>query len=101
MLLSSQNKVSRAGSNCIKKMQINWESFAIVGDKRFHVEIRAFLMTCSFDLFLTCLLDLVSKMFRSVSCFVTIINFNDEKGNLKHYFSKDSYLKILTLAYTA
>ena len=33
----------------------------------FHAEIRVFLMICLFDLFLTCVLDLVSKTFSSVS----------------------------------
>ena len=35
-----------------RKMQINWESFVIVRDKKFHVEIRVFLVTCLFDLIL-------------------------------------------------
>ena len=43
------------------------KSFVIVRDKKFHVELRAFLITYLFDLFLTCLLDLVRKMFSSVS----------------------------------
>ena len=67
MLLSTQNKAFRADLDFIKEIQINWESFVIVRDKKFHVELRAFLITCLFDLFLTCLLDLVSKMFTSVS----------------------------------
>ena len=67
MLLSSQNKAFRADLDYIKEIQINLESFVIVRDKKFHVELRAFLITCLFDLFLTCLLDLVSKMFTSVS----------------------------------
>ena len=49
MLLSSQ-KVFRVDPNHIKEMQINWEDFAIVKDKKFHVEIRVFLMTCRLDL---------------------------------------------------
>ena len=67
MLLSSQKKGFRTDPNYIKEMKINWESFVIVRDKKFHVEIRVFLMTCLSELFLTCLLDLVSKMFNSVS----------------------------------
>ena len=35
MLLSSQNKVFRADANCIKEMQINYESFVIVRNKKF------------------------------------------------------------------
>ena len=30
-------------------MKINWKSFAIVRDKKFHVEIRVSLMKCLFD----------------------------------------------------
>ena len=48
-------------------MKFNWENFVIVRNKKFHVEIRVFLMACLFDLFLTCLLDLVGKMFSSIS----------------------------------
>ena len=48
-------------------MKFNWENFVIVRNKKFHVEIRVFLMAYLFDLFLTCLLDLVSKMFSSIS----------------------------------
>ena len=33
--------------NAFKEMQITWESKY----KKFHVEIRVFLMTCLFDLF--------------------------------------------------
>ena len=67
MLLSSQNKVFSADRNCIEEMQINWEAFVIVRNRKFHVEIRLFLMTHLFDPFSTCLLDLVSKIFSSVS----------------------------------
>ena len=44
MLLSSQNKVFRADPYYIKEMQINWESL-IIRDKKFHIEIRALLIT--------------------------------------------------------
>ena len=41
-------------------------------------------MTCLFDRFLTCLLDLVSKMFSYQFHFViTFITVDDEKGNFK------------------
>ena len=53
MLLSSENKVFRVDSNYIKEMQINWESFVIVGDKKYHFKIRVFLMTCLFDILLS------------------------------------------------
>ena len=49
----SQNKVFRSDLNYIKEMQINWENFVTVRDKNIHVEIRVFIMTCLFDLFLT------------------------------------------------
>ena len=50
-LLSSQNKVFRDDPNYNKGMKINWESFVIVRNKIFHVEMRVFLMTCLSDLF--------------------------------------------------
>ena len=59
--------LSRLDPNYIKEMKFNWENFVIVRNKKFHVEIRVFLMACLFDLFLTRLLDLVSKMFGSIS----------------------------------
>ena len=68
-------------------MQTNWESFIIVRDKIFHVKIRFFLVTCLFVL-LRCLVQ-----FHFV---IIIIGVDCEKGNLKLYFSKDSYLKIFT-----
>ena len=49
MLLSSQNKVFRTDLNYTKEKQINWESFVIV--RKFHAEIKVFLMACLFDLF--------------------------------------------------
>ena len=51
MLLSSQNKVFSADPNYIEEMQINWEAFVIVRNRKFHVEIRLFLMTRLFDPF--------------------------------------------------
>ena len=62
MFFLSQTRVFRADPNYIKEMQINWESFDIVRDKKFHVEMRVFLTACIFDLFLTCFLDLLSKI---------------------------------------
>ena len=87
MLFSSKNKVLRADPNYIKQMQINWENFAIVRDKKFHVQIRVFLITCLF---------VVRRMFSSVHFVITIISVNDEKGNVKLYFLKDSYLNMFT-----
>ena len=34
MLLSSQNEIFKADLNYIKEMQINWESFVVVRDKK-------------------------------------------------------------------
>ena len=51
MILSSENKVFWADPNYTEEMQINWESFVIVRDNKFHVEKRVILMTCLFDLF--------------------------------------------------
>ena len=93
MLFSSQNKVFSGEPNYIKEMQINWESFVIVRDKQFNVEVRVFLMACLCELCLTCILDLVSKMFHFV---ITIISVNNEKDKLKLYFSEDPYLKMFT-----
>ena len=45
MPLSSQNKVIRVDPNYIKEIQINWESFVIIRDKKFHVKIRILLLT--------------------------------------------------------
>ena len=67
MLLSSTNKLFRADPNYIKEMQTNWETFVMERDKKFYLEIRVILMKCLFDLGLTFHLDLVSKMFSSVS----------------------------------
>ena len=67
MLLSCQNKVFRTDLNYFKEIQLNCKSFVIVRDKKFHVEIRVFLMTCLFDLSLMCLFDLVSNMLSLVS----------------------------------
>ena len=80
ILLSSQNKVFMADPNYIKEMQINWESFVVVRDKKFHVEIRVFFIWS----FLTCLVDLVSKMLSSVS--ICYNNYKSEqwKRYLKH-----------------
>ena len=63
MRLSSQNKVFSEDSNYIEEMQISWENFVIVKDEKFRAEIRVFLITCLFDLFLTCLLDLIKISF--------------------------------------
>lgn len=49
-----------ASPNDIKLIE---ENFVIARDKKFHVEIGAFLMACLFDIFLAYFLDLVSKMF--------------------------------------
>ena len=38
-------KVLKADPDYIKKIQINWENFAIVRDKKIRVEIKVFLMT--------------------------------------------------------
>ena len=46
-----QNIVFRADPNYINEMQINWESFVIIRDKKSHVEIRVFLMICLLDFF--------------------------------------------------
>ena len=67
MLLSSTNKLFRADPNYIKEMQTNWETFVMERDKKFYLEIRVILMKCLFDLSLMFHLDLVSKMFSSVS----------------------------------
>ena len=78
MLLSSQNTVFRVDPNNIKEMQINWEKLIIIRDKTFHVKIKLFLMTCLFHLILTCLLDLVTKMFCSV--YFCYKNYKRERG---------------------
>ena len=67
MLLSSPNKLFRADPNYIKEIQINWETFVMERDKKFYLETRVILMKCLFDLSLMFHLDLVSKMFSSVS----------------------------------
>lgn len=51
-----KKKFFRVDPNYIKKMQTNWESFIIVREKIFQVEIRFFLVTCLFVL-LRCLLQ--------------------------------------------
>ena len=81
-LLSSQNKVFRADPNYIKEMHINLESFVIIRGKKFHVEIRVLMF------FLTCLLDLVSKIIRvpKVSFHFFLINWN-RKLEIKFWFS--------------
>ena len=94
MLLSSQNKVFRADPNYIQKMQINWENFVIVREKEFHVETRVSSMTCLFELFLTRRLDLVSKMFSSVSFFITIMS-NTSIFNTRIFFPSPFILNIM------
>ena len=77
-----------------RKMQINWESFVIVRDKKFHVEIRVFLVTCLFDLILCNVSFGFSKQDLSLSFnFLRIISTNDEKSNLKLSFFKRLLLK--------
>ena len=60
----------------LRKIQINLESFVIVRNKKFHVEIRVFLMTC--------LLDLVSKIF---------FNWDSLHGRLNSHYEAWSYNK--------
>ena len=86
----------RVDPNYIKDMQINWESFVIVRDKKFDVAIGVLLMTCLFDLFLTCLLDLVDVSLVQFHFHIAIISMNDKKGDFKLYFLKDFHLKMFT-----
>ena len=53
-------------------------------------------MTCLFDLFLTCLLDLVDVSLVQFHFHIAIISMNDKKGDFKLYFLKDFHLKIFT-----
>ena len=52
-------------------------------------------MTC-YLIFLTCLLVLASDTLVQFHFVMIIISMNDEKGNLKLYFLKESDLKVFT-----
>ena len=98
MLLSSQNEIFKADLNYIKEMQINWESFVVVRDKKNYVEIRVILMSYLFDLFFSFSFGFVSKMFSSGSfysnnCKRERWNRRYEKAILKISFFKRFLLK--------
>ena len=66
LLPSGINKFKANSSYDVKEIQINWESFPFARDKKFHCEIRIIVIKNSL-FYVTCLLNLLSKMSSSVS----------------------------------